>query len=47
MAAVYASPEIMMGTSPMFLPIEKNQTYPYMHSFSGTFSDDEDDSQSE
>lgn len=39
MAAVYASPEIMMGTSPMFSPIEKDQTYPYMHSFSGTFSD--------
>ena len=39
MACVYASPEVMMGTSPMFSPIEKDQTYPYIHSFSDTISD--------
>lgn len=43
MACVYASPEVMTGTSPMFSPIKKDQTYPYIHSFSDTFSDDKDD----
>ena len=42
-ACEYALPEIMMGISSVSSSIEKNQTYPVMHSFSGTFSDDKDD----
>lgn len=43
MACVYASPEVMMGTSPIFSKPENVQTYPYIHSFSDSFFDDKDD----
>lgn len=43
MGAVYASPEVMMGTGPRFSEIDDSRKYPYMHSFSGTFSNDEEE----